>query len=138
MNAPVTGDLTAAGGDITLGPQTHVSGRTWLTGNTVRIEGVLERDLYVAGATVELAGEIRQPVRIVAEKLDILPSARLLGPLTYQGPREARIASGAVVSGPIRPFDRISEREAPARAFVSHGCSGRCSPFICFWRGCSW
>ena len=110
VNAPVTGDLTAAGGDITLGPQTHVSGRTWLTGNTVPIEGVLERDLYVAGATVELAGEIRQPVRIVAEKLDILPSARLLGPLTYQGPREAQVASGAVISGPIT-FDRISERE---------------------------
>jgi ethanolamine utilization microcompartment shell protein EutS len=110
VNAPVTGDLTAAGGDVMIGPQAHVSGRTWLTGNTVRIEGVLERDLYVAGATVELAGEIRQPVRIVAEKLDILASARLLGPLTYQGPREARIASGAVVSGPIT-FDRISERE---------------------------
>jgi hypothetical protein len=91
VNAPVTGDLTAAGGDVTLGPQTHVNGRTWLTGNAVRIE-------------------IRQAVRIIADKLDVLPSARILGPLNYQGPREAQIASGAVVSGPIT-FDRISARE---------------------------
>lgn len=117
INAPVTGDLTVAGGDVTLGPQTRVSGRTWLTGRTVRIEGTLERDLEVAGATVQIAGEVRKSVRVVAETLEILPTARILGPLTYKGSTVARIAEGAVVNGPIT-YDRIPEREARrARAF---------------------
>jgi ethanolamine utilization microcompartment shell protein EutS len=117
VNAPINGDLTVAGGDVTIGPQAHVSGRAFLTGRMVRVEGILDRDLQVAGATVELAGEIRQPVQVTAEKLEILPSARILGPLTYKGASEARIAEGAIINGPIT-YDRIPEREARrARAF---------------------
>jgi cytoskeletal protein CcmA (bactofilin family) len=117
VNAPIDGDLTAAGGDVTIGPQTHVRGRAFLTGRMVRVEGILDRDLQVAGATVELAGEIRQPVQVTAEKLHILPSARILGPLTYKGASEARIGEGAIINGPIT-YDRIPESEARrARAF---------------------
>jgi hypothetical protein len=83
----------------------------------VRVEGVLDRDLQIAGATVELAGEIRKPVHMTAENLHILPSVRILGPLTYKGASEARIAEGAIINGPIT-YDRIPEREARrARAF---------------------
>jgi len=117
VNAPVTGDLTAAGGDVTLGPQTHVGGRSWITGRTVRIAGILERELQVAGATVEVSGEVRQPMRVIADQLDIRPSARILAPLTYKGPTEPRIAAGAIVNGPIT-YERIPQREArKARAW---------------------
>jgi hypothetical protein len=117
LNAPVNGDVTIAGGDITLGPDTHVNGRSWITGRAVRIDGVVDRELRVAGATVVLAGEVRQPVEIVGEKLEILRTARVLAPLTYKGPVEAQIAPGAVIQGPIT-FNRIEEREARrARAF---------------------
>lgn len=117
VNAPIAGDLTVAGGDVTLGPETRVSGRSWVTGRTVRIDGVIERELQVAGATVEIAGEIRKPLQIVAERLDILPSARILGPITYRGSSAPRIANGAVVNGPVT-YDRIPERDAQrARSF---------------------
>lgn len=111
VNAPVTGDLTVAGGDITIGPRTHVGGRSWISGRTVRIEGVLDRDLQVAGATVQIAGEIRKPVQIIAERLDILPSARILSTLTYRGPAEPHVSEGAIINGPIT-YDRIPEDEA--------------------------
>jgi hypothetical protein len=119
VNAPVRGDLTVAGGDVSIGPDTHVNGRSWITGRTVRIGGILDRELQVAGATVEISGEIRQPIHVVAEKLDILASAQILAPLTYKGPSDMRIAEGAVVNGPIT-YDRIPERDAQrARAFPS-------------------
>jgi cytoskeletal protein CcmA (bactofilin family) len=111
INAPVAGDLTIAGGDVTIGSQSRVSGRSWLTGRTVRVEGVFARDLRVAGATVQIGGEIQKPLQVVAERLEILPSARILGPLIYKGSNEARIAEGAVVNGPIT-YDRIPQREA--------------------------
>jgi hypothetical protein len=117
VNAPVAGDLTIGGGDVTIGSLARVSGRSWLTGRTVRVEGVFERDLSVAGATVQIGGEIRKPLQVVAEDLEILPSARILGPLTYKGSSEARIADGAVINGPIT-YDRIPQREARrARSF---------------------
>jgi hypothetical protein len=50
---------------------------------------------------VEIGGEIRQPVQVVAETLEIRPSARILAPLAYKGSTEPRIAEGAVVNGPI-------------------------------------
>jgi len=52
-----------------LGSQTHVNGRTWLPGRTVRIDGVLDRDVHVAGADVQIAGEIRQPLEEGPEKI---------------------------------------------------------------------
>jgi hypothetical protein len=117
VNAPVRGDLTVAGGDVNLGSETRVSGRSWVTGNMVHIDGRYDRDVQVAGATVEIAGEIRKPLHIIADQLQVLPSARILAPLTYKSPREARIAQGAVVNGPTT-YERIREREArDARAF---------------------
>lgn len=111
INAPVAGDLTIVGGDVTLGTATRVGGRAWISGQTVRVDGVFDRQLDIAGGTVQLSGEIKQPVRIVAEKLEVLSSARILAPLTYRGPRDAQIADGAVLSGPVK-FEQIPPREA--------------------------
>ena len=87
-----------------------------MTGRSVRIGGTLDRDVKVAECC-EISGEIRQPIEVIAEKLDILPSARILAPLTYKGSTEPRIAHGAVVYGPIT-YDRIPPRDArQARAF---------------------
>jgi hypothetical protein len=111
VNAPVSGDLTVAGGDVTLGSQTHVNDRSWLTGRTVRIDGVLDRDVHVAGADVQIAGEIRQPLDVVAERLEILPTARVLGPFTYRGSTPAHVADGALISSPIA-YTNIPARDA--------------------------
>lgn len=119
VNAPVAGDLTVAGGDVTVGADARVDGRGWITGRTVRINGVMNRNLEIAGATVQIAGEIKDQVRITAEKLEILPSARILAPLIYKGPSDVQIAEGAVINGPVT-FDRIPARQArQARAFPS-------------------
>jgi len=117
ITAPVTGDLTLAGGDVTLGPEAYVGGRSWVTGNTVRVAGTFDRELQIAGATVQISGETRQPLRVIADKLEILPGARVLAGMSYKSPTEARVAEGATVSGPIT-FDRIQQREAQkAREF---------------------
>ncbi len=111
IDAPVEGDVTAAGGTLTLGPNAHIGGRTWLTGGTVRVEGLLDRDLKIAGGTVQIAGEVHRPVHVVAEQLELLPTARILAPLDYRSPHEARISSGATIIGPVT-YQKIAEREA--------------------------
>lgn len=106
VNAPIKGDLTVAGGDVTVGEAAQIAGQSWISGQTIRVQGVLERELHVAGQTVQLAGEIRQSTEVVAERLEILSTARILAPLHYKGTVEATIANGAIVNGPVT-FDRI-------------------------------
>jgi hypothetical protein len=107
----VQGDVTLAGGIVSLGPETHINGRSWITGRSVRVDGVLERELNVAAADVVIAGEVRMPIRIIAESLTIQSTARLLAPVTYRGPAEAVIAPGATIAGPFT-FNHIEAREA--------------------------
>ncbi len=114
---PVSGDLTAAGAEVTVGPATHVNGRAWLTGGTLDVNGVFERELRIAGGTVRLGGEFRQPVHVIAEHVELLSDARLRSAFTYESPRPALRADGAVVGGPTT-YRAISERDArEAHAF---------------------
>jgi hypothetical protein len=108
---PVGGDLTAAGGDITIGPQVHVRGRAWLSGGTVRTDGVFDRELRIYGGTVTVGGEVREPLTVVAQSLTILPSAHLLASVSYRGPVEARIEPGATLAVPLT-YERIGQDEA--------------------------
>jgi hypothetical protein len=68
--------LGAAGRNVTLGPRSSVAGNGWLTGQDVRVGGIVERPLRIAAGSVVIAGEIRQPLDIVAERLEVLATAR--------------------------------------------------------------
>lgn len=117
IDAPVAGDLTVAGGDVTTGAATLVSGRAWITGDTVLVNGTFERALQVAARSAQIGGEIRQPLLVVAERLQILPGARVLGPITYRGVHPAVVDAGAQLASPVA-FERIPAREAQgARAW---------------------
>ena len=101
MDALVDGDLTAAGGTLALGPNSRITGRTWLAGGDVRAGGTFEREVRIAATRVQIAGELRQPARVTAQQLEVLPGARILAPLVYEGPSPARVAAGATLSQPI-------------------------------------
>src|SRR5215203_1311861 len=107
ITAPVDGDIAIAGGEVTTGPAVRVAGRSWISGGTVRLEGAFARDLRVAGRIVQIGGDVRGPVEVTAETLEMLPGARLHGPLVYRSPKPATIAAGAVLSGPV-VFKRIA------------------------------
>jgi cytoskeletal protein CcmA (bactofilin family) len=111
INAPIEGDLTLAGGDVTLGSESRVTGRVWLSGGTVRANGFFNRDLHIAGGTVIIDGEVREGVTVIAETLEIRPTAKLLGPLTYRAPREAQVGQGAAIEGPVS-YTKIEAEEA--------------------------
>jgi hypothetical protein len=111
VDAPIDGDLTLAGGNVTLGLTTHVAGRTWLSGGSVRTSGLFDRDLNIAAGTVVLDGEVKEAVTVIAESLEIRATAKLAGPLTYRATREAQIAPGASIAGPVT-FTKIEPQEA--------------------------
>jgi hypothetical protein len=110
VTAPVGGDLTAAAADLTIERDARIGGRAWLTGRTVRLDGVFERNVRIAAERVVIGGDLRQPVHVIAQTLELLPTARIAGSLTYEGPTPAVVASGAAVSQPIS-YKNIPSRE---------------------------
>ena len=110
IEAPVDGDVTVAGGDVTIGPAVRVAGRGWVSGSTLRVEGTFARDVRIAGRHVQLGADVAGPVQVVAERVEILPGARLRGPFTYRSPETAAVAPGAVLDGPVI-FKRVDARE---------------------------
>jgi cytoskeletal protein CcmA (bactofilin family) len=110
LEAPVDGDVTVGGGDVTTRPQVRVAGRAWVSGATVRLEGTFARDVRIAGRHVQLGADVTGPVEVVAEQIEILPGARLRGPLTYRSPEAAVIAPGAILEGPVT-FKQVDARE---------------------------
>ena len=67
----------------------------------MRVAGVIGRKLWVAGAVVVLAGEVAGNVEVVAQEIEVLPTARIRGKLVYWSPRPARIDPQATISGRV-------------------------------------
>jgi len=97
----VARNVNIAAGSITIAPEAVVEGSAQLAGGEVRVGGTIGRKLRVAGAVVVLGGEVAGNVEVVAQEIEILPTARLKGKLVYWSPRPARIDSQAVIGGRV-------------------------------------
>jgi len=94
-------NLNAGGGTVILTPAAVIDGRARLVGGEVRVAGTIARKLYAAGAVIVLAGEIQGDVRLVAQEIEVLPTARIKGSLAYWSPRAAKIDRKAKISGGV-------------------------------------
>jgi hypothetical protein len=118
VRAPVGDDLRAAGGIITFGsvvngetlalgasvhvtPQAELHGRAWLAGNEVAIGGRVGGEVKAYGRYITVSGELNGPVQLSAERIELKPTARVNGDLTYSSTHRIVIHDGAVVSGKV-------------------------------------
>lgn len=131
LRAPVADDLRAAGGSVSLGsavgddavlagarvhiePKASVSGRAWLAGGEVSIDGRVAGELRAAGSRVVLAGTVGGDAELAGETIELQPGAHVAGNLVYRSPREARIPTEARVDGEIRRLSFEPPAVAPA------------------------
>ena len=94
-------NIDVAGGTITIEPEAKIGGSAQLVGGELHVAGSIGRRLRAAGAVVVLAGEITGNVEVVAQEIEVRPTARLRGKLTYWSPEDARIAPEAIISGRV-------------------------------------
>lgn len=94
-------NIDVAGGTITIEPEATIGGSAQLVGGELHVAGSIGRRLRAAGAVVVLAGEITGNVEVVAQEIEVRPTARLRGKLTYWSPEDARIAPEAIISGRV-------------------------------------
>ncbi len=101
LNGTIGGDVILAGGTINLSPETKIGGRAWLVGGNVDARGTIRRGVKVTAGTVRISAELQGDVEIVAQNIQVLPGARILGKLTYWSPQAARIDPAAHIAGAV-------------------------------------
>jgi cytoskeletal protein CcmA (bactofilin family) len=101
LDGEVGDGFVAAGEVIRLSAASRVGGAAWLAGRRVDVAGRVGHDLRAAAVRVRISGTIEGDVVLAARDIELLPSARIVGNLTYWSSQEARVAQGAQVSGRI-------------------------------------
>jgi len=101
ISGHVARNVNAGGGTVIVAPAALIGGRARLVGGEVRMAGTVAKRLYAAGAVVVIGGEVQGDVELVAQEIEVLPSARIKGHLTYWSPRDARISPKAQIQGSI-------------------------------------
>lgn len=108
INAPIGTDLLAAGGSVTVGSGSQVGRDAALAGGTNTIGAPVARNVWSASGDTTIAAPVGGNVAVEGP-VRLAPGAAIEGSLRYVSERDAEIASGAIVGGPI-------ERSLPTTA----------------------
>jgi len=101
ISGHVARNVNAGGGTVIVAPAALIGGRARLVGGEVHMAGTVVKKLYAAGAVVVVGGEVQGDVELVAQEIEVLPSARIKGHLVYWSTRDARISPQAQIQGSI-------------------------------------
>jgi hypothetical protein len=102
----IRGESFIAAGRIVLAPGAELHGYSWLAGSHISLGGVVLASTKIYGRVVSIEGEIYGPLEIIADRIEIRDSARILGDVVYSADREIAIEPGAQVSGTIKRTGR--------------------------------
>jgi cytoskeletal protein CcmA (bactofilin family) len=101
IESTIGGELFAAGGNITLSKASRVAAAATLYAGNVTIDGKIDGPLKVRAQRVTINNEVNGDVHLYAEKVELGPTARIVGALQYPLTAELKKADGATVSGAI-------------------------------------
>ena len=101
LNAVIGDDAILAGETVTLGPDSIVSNRAWIAGRSVELAGQIGMELRAAAKEITISGEIGGNVHVIAENIEVYPGVKIEGDFIYKSPSEANIAPGATISGKL-------------------------------------
>jgi cytoskeletal protein CcmA (bactofilin family) len=135
VDGPVRGSVRAAGQSVQV--RNHIDGDLLATANSVSLvgDGRVGRDLLAAGTLLTIAGPVGrdvnasgQDVRLSssvggqvtsnATNLRLDSTAHVQGGVSYTSAREAEVAPGATVEGPITRSEPVGQDAAPATALA--------------------
>jgi len=101
LTGRVRGEALVVAGSLAFGPEAEIAGRAWLAGGDIAVAGLFRQDVKVYGRNVLILGHVIGNVHIVGATIEVLPSARIDGNLTYVSNTAAKVHPGAQVSGTV-------------------------------------
>lgn len=122
VRGKVLRNATIACQQLTVTQEGLISGNAYLAGQTIDMNGKVGGDLRAAASTFVINGEIGRDAQISADKVVVLPGAKIGGALKYYSKNQAEISPGAVIEGgvtqiPISP-ERTSAKPAPGPSIL--------------------
>ncbi len=101
LTGRVRGEALVVAGSLAFGPDADVGGRAWLAGGDVAVAGRFHHDVKVYARNVLVLGHVTGNVHLFGATIEVLPSARIDGNLTYVSNIPIKIHSGARVAGKV-------------------------------------
>ncbi len=96
IDAPIGGELFAAGGQLDMTANSSTGRSAAIAGGSMGVAGAVGRDLLASGGTLTLSSQVTGNVRAEVDTLQIAPTAKIGGDLTYVSRREATVPEGVV------------------------------------------
>ncbi len=101
LAAPVRGEALVVAGSIAFGPASDIGGRAWLAGGDVAVAGTFRRDVKVYARNILVLGHVAGNIHLFGGTIELLPSARIDGNVTYVSNTPIKIHPGASVTGSV-------------------------------------
>jgi len=101
LAGPVQGEALVVAGSIAFGPDSDVGGRAWLAGGDVAVAGRFRRDVKVYARNILVLGHVTGDTHLFGTTIELLPTARIDGNVTYVSNTPIKIHPGANVMGKI-------------------------------------
>jgi cytoskeletal protein CcmA (bactofilin family) len=113
----VDADAVLAGGNVTVEQAAEIGRDLVVAGGGVQVNGTVQRNAWLTGGTVTIGGGIEGNVEAHADRIILLPTARINGTLRYSADQPIEVQSGAQVAGQVTRVDRPSR----SRVMISPG-----------------
>ncbi len=101
VRSSVGADAVLAGGTVTVEREARVGRDLVAAGGTVYVYGEVARHARLGGGTVTVGGRIAQDVWVDADRIVVLPTARIGGTLRYRSDAAAEVQPGARIDGGV-------------------------------------
>ncbi|WP_224368454.1 bactofilin family protein [Hyalangium versicolor] len=101
ISGPVGEDGVLAGGQVRLDPGARVGRDVLLAAREAQLQAPVEGQVKAAAETLVMEAPVGGDVRAEVETLRLTDGAKIGGSLHYRSTKEAMIASGATVTGPV-------------------------------------
>jgi hypothetical protein len=101
LTGPVQGEALIVAGSIAFGPDSDVGGRAWLAGGDVAVAGRFGRDVKVYARNILVLGHVAGDIHLYGTTIELLPTARIDGNVTYVSNTPIKIYPGATVTGSV-------------------------------------
>ncbi len=101
-------DLLAVGGEVDVGKNALINGDLMITAGVLRLNGAVKGSLKGATDLTIFNGNVGKNVELSTDKIDMAPTAKILGNLDYSSKLAAKIPNG-VVAGTVK-FTKIEHQ----------------------------
>jgi len=121
LHRSVAGNVLLGGGKIEIGDSVDISGKATIGAATLYVGGHIRRGLKAGAREIVIAGVIDGNVKLVANKITLLPSARIGGDLVYRSPQAIEFDDTTQVKGDVTFIQSEDMRHTMGRVFIFAG-----------------